>query len=230
MGTLVQSEIRVLQGLTNIYLIRNTNCAFLVDTGSTKSAPRVVSFLHDNNISFGDLNLIIVSHSHHDHVGSLAEVKKQSGAKVLVHEKDADSLKTGIPSFPRGTGVVSKTVTWFSNAFFIKACSYRPVEPEIVLTGDTDLSEYGIDASILCTPGHTAGSISVMVDDDKAVVGDTVFNFFSTIVYPPWADDIEKLRSSWKKLLDTGCKIFYPAHGLPVPVDTLKRQYEKRMK
>jgi glyoxylase-like metal-dependent hydrolase (beta-lactamase superfamily II) len=181
-------------------------------------------------MGFEDLDLIIVTHSHHDHVGSLAEVKKQSGAKVLVHEKDADLLKTGIPSFPMGTGFVSKTVTWFSNAFFRKACSYRPVEPEVLLTGDTDLTEYGINASIICTPGHTDGSISVVVDDDKAVVGDTVFNLFSTIVYPPWADDVEKLRSSWKKLLDTGCKLFYPAHGLPLPVDTLKRLYEKRMK
>ena len=230
MGNIHQSEIRILQGLTNIYLLTNTSCAFLVDTGYTKNAPRVVSFLHDNNLGFGDLKLIIVTHSHHDHVGSLAEVKKQSGAIVLVHKKKAEFLKTGITSFPRGTNIVSKTATWVSNAFLRKACSYRPVEPEIVIAEDIDLSEYGINASILCTPGHTAGSISVIVDGDNAVVGDTVFNFFSTIVYPPWADDIEKLHSSWRKLLDTGCKMFYPAHGLPLPVDMLKKQYEKRVK
>jgi flavorubredoxin len=86
MGLFNQSEIKIIEGLTNIYLLKNPSCAFLVDTGFTKSAPRVANFLQDNNVGFGDLKLIIITHSHHDHVGSLAEVKEQSGAKVLVHQ------------------------------------------------------------------------------------------------------------------------------------------------
>jgi hydroxyacylglutathione hydrolase len=230
MGLLNQSEIQILKGLANIYLLRNPSCALLVDTGHKRNAPRVASFLKENNVGFGDLKLIIITHSHYDHVGSLAEVKEQSGAEVLVHQKEAGFLRKGITTFPKGTNIVSKIATGFSNAFSNKACSYRPVEPEITISVDIDLSEYGINASILCTPGHTDGSISVIVDNDKAVVGDTVFNFLSTIVYPPWADDIDKLHSSWKKLLDTECKVFYPAHGLPVPVDTLRKKYERRLR
>jgi len=190
----------------------------------------VVRFLRENDLGSADLKLIIVTHSHHDHVGSLAEVKEHFGAQVLVHENEAVFLRTGITSFPRGTNIIAKTSTWISNAFLNKACRYRPLEPEILIAGDVDLSEYGMNVSILGTPGHTAGSISVIVDNDKALVGDTVFNLFSTIVYPPWADDVEKLQGSWRKLLDKGCRVFYPAHGLPLPFERLFRKFEQRLK
>ena len=48
MGISKQSDISVLKGLINVYLLKNQRCAFLVDTGYANSASRVINFLRNN--------------------------------------------------------------------------------------------------------------------------------------------------------------------------------------
>jgi len=66
---------------------------------------------------------------------------------------------------------------------------------------------------LLHTPGHTPGSISVIIDNEIAIVGDTMFGVFWWSVYPPFASNPDKLIDSWEKLLETRCRIFLPSHG-----------------
>jgi glyoxylase-like metal-dependent hydrolase (beta-lactamase superfamily II) len=55
--------------------------------------------------------------------------------------------------------------------------------------------------------------MSVIVGDEIAIVGDTMVGTFPGKIFPPFADDVEGVVQSWGKLLETGCRLFLPAHG-----------------
>ena len=64
--------------------------------------------------------------------------------------------------------------------------NYRSVDPDVEVDKTFCLNEFGIDAYIIHTPGHSPGSLSVVVDDEVALVGDTVFGVFRGSVFPPF--------------------------------------------
>jgi hypothetical protein len=57
------------------------------------------------------------------------------------------------------------------------------------------------------------GSISLIIDDEIAAVGDAMVGTLPGKIYPPFADDVPELIRSWEILLNTGCGTFLPAHG-----------------
>ena len=85
-----------------------------------------------------------------------------------------------------------------------------------------------VKAYLLHTPGHTSGSISLIIDDEIALVGDALFHILPWSVFPPFGNDIDQLIESWKKLLGTGCRLFLPAHGSEIKKELLERCYTKR--
>jgi hydroxyacylglutathione hydrolase len=78
------------------------------------------------------------------------------------------------------------------------------------------------------TPGHTTGSMSVIVDDEVALVGDTMFGVFKRSVFPPFADDVSEMIKSWGKLLNSNCKFFLPSHGREKSREQLMTVYNKK--
>jgi glyoxylase-like metal-dependent hydrolase (beta-lactamase superfamily II) len=92
-----------------------------------------------------------------------------------------------------------------------------------------DLNDLGINACIMHTPGHTSGSISVIVDDEIAIVGDTMFGVFGGSVFPPFAENVLQMIQSWGKLLQTNCKVFIPSHGTANSRSLVEKDYVKRV-
>ena len=84
--------------------------------------------------------------------------------------------------------------------------------------------EYGIDGNIIHTPGHTPGSVSVLLDSGDAFVGCLIHNKAPFVLRPGlpiYAQDILQLKDSLKMLIDRGAKTLYPGHGNPVPVQKI---------
>jgi glyoxylase-like metal-dependent hydrolase (beta-lactamase superfamily II) len=80
------------------------------------------------------------------------------------------------------------------------------------------------------TPGHSPGEMAVVIDDEVAFTGDSVIGTIPGSPFPPFADDVEELMRTWKKLLDTGCHTFLPGHGKAVTREELADDYRKRNK
>jgi glyoxylase-like metal-dependent hydrolase (beta-lactamase superfamily II) len=101
------------------------------------------------------------------------------------------------------------------------------VKADVVLTNqDFPLQDFGIDGCIIHTPGHTAGSVSVLLDGGEAFVGcmaHSGFPFRLRPGLPIFSDDIQTLKQSWKPLLERGARVIYPAHGKPFSADEVKR-------
>ena len=53
----------------------------------------------------------------------------------------------------------------------------------------------------------------VIVDNEIALVGDAMIGKFPGSIFPPFADNVPVLVSSWGKLLRTGSLLFLPSHG-----------------
>ena len=77
------------------------------------------------------------------------------------------------------------------------------------------------------TEGHSSGSISVIVDNEIAIVGDAMFGVFKNSVFPPYADNQTEMINSWNVLLDTDCNTFLPGHGKEIKKEFLQKEYYK---
>ena len=77
------------------------------------------------------------------------------------------------------------------------------------------------------TEGHSSGSISVIVDNEIAIVGDAIFGVFKNSVFPPYADNPIEMIKSWRMLLDTDCDTFLPGHGKEVKRELIQKEYYK---
>ena len=88
------------------------------------------------------------------------------------------------------------------------------------------LEEYGIPGKVIYTPGHSSGSVSVLLETGDAFVGDMAMNKFPLRFSPGlpiFAEDPVRLNGSWKSLLDQGAKMVYPAHGEPFSADIIRK-------
>jgi len=94
----------------------------------------------------------------------------------------------------------------------------RLADRDIIIEGDNDefLKGIGIDGVILHTPGHTRDSISVLLSDGSAFVGDAAMNFlrWTGVGHRPiYIEDIDIVYESWRKLRERGARVIYPSHG-----------------
>lgn len=69
--------IRVPMGKSNSYLIKGKNGFILVDGGMQQKSRNIQHALNKINAKFDDINLIVVTHVHYDHVGSLYDIKRK---------------------------------------------------------------------------------------------------------------------------------------------------------
>jgi hydroxyacylglutathione hydrolase len=218
-------------GTSNSYLIKTSTGYLLIDAGNASKAGLFQKKLREFAIDPKEIILIVITHVHYDHVGSLAEIQKITGAKVLVHSKEKDLLQNAITTLPKGTMFLSRVLSSVFQGFAGKRIKFAAVSPDIIIDNEFDLGGYGAQGRVMVTPGHTMGSLSVILESGEAFVGDTCFNVFSlprSSVFPPYADNIELLYESWKILLDSKAKIFLPGHGKPFTREKLAMSLQKR--
>lgn len=213
---------------SNAYVVADGKQAILIDCGMKKKEKKILVALARMQLSPTDIQLIILTHTHYDHAGSLKALQQITKAKVLVHKAEASCLEEGFCELPKGTMWFPKIMSAIGRALNKRVGRYGSVAPDITISKRFDLKPYGIDGYILPTPGHTAGSLSVIIAENHALVGDTLFNIFKKSVFPAYANDQETLLRSWEKLLAIGCEYFYPGHGKPFTRERLQKTYVEK--
>jgi len=219
---------RILNGRCNCYLISNGNRFLLVDSGTKRDWNRLNKRLDKLGATHASL---VLTHCHFDHAENAAKLKQTHGTPVWVHRSEGTCLKNGENPVIQGSTPVTKlliqVLRWTRQ---LVRLNYAPVNHDCLVDERLDLDPFGFPGYILHTPGHTPGSLSVIIENEIALVGDTLFGIFRGSVFPPFADNPKLMVQSWKKLLDTGCTTFLPAHGSERDKAVLKRQYEKYIK
>ncbi|MFW9923605.1 MAG: MBL fold metallo-hydrolase [Candidatus Thorarchaeota archaeon] len=214
-------------GGTNIYLLKIKDGFIQIDAGRKSSVEKYFQFLKKNNIEPNEIKLIIVNHAHSDHVGALKVIQEATKAKVLIQENDKESLIQGKNAAVEPVSITGRVLT----SIMPKSMHYfDPVQPDIVIKDNFSLKEFGLNATIFHTPGHTKGTIAVLDENGNAFVGCNAqgppLRFSPGL--PASAIDINKVIESLEKLVAKGAKIFYVAHGKPIKRETIEKVLKKR--
>ncbi len=216
-------------GLTQVYLLKAADGYIQIDAGYKSNIDKYFKILEKNNINPEDIKLIIVSHAHSDHVGALKEIKDKTKAKVLVNENDAEYLIKGESAEVKPISIIAKILVKILPE---KMLRFDPVQPDIIIKEEFSLEEFGLQAKVVHTPGHTLGTVSVITEEGSAFISCSVHGFPLRMSpgLPGAALDVDEVMKSWEKIIDEGAKDIYIAHGKPFKVDVLKKILKKKKK
>ncbi|MBN2347628.1 MAG: MBL fold metallo-hydrolase [Bacteroidales bacterium] len=217
---------KILQGRSNVYLITTDAGNILIDTGKQNSYKKLIRKLQKLEVEKNGLRFLVLTHSHFDHCANAAALKKYYNCKVILGKAEHKLLNSGKTLLPKGTNVFSNFIVYLGARFFLKRFSFSPVEPDLLIQSKYNLNVSGPDITLLPTPGHSEGSISILVNNEIALVGDAAFGIFRNSAFPPFADNVPTLIKSWGNLLYTGCRLFLPGHGFEISRDILQNEYE----
>ncbi|MFA5559008.1 MAG: MBL fold metallo-hydrolase, partial [Methanofastidiosum sp.] len=149
-------------GATNCYFLKSNSSNVLIDTGYKGKTQIILDFLENNEIPFKNIGLIVLTHAHYDHIGNASELKKITEAKILLHKDDMSLLDLGITD-----SMSTKPLNIWGKILLSKIASidtsFNHLKPDIIIDSDFDLRDYGINGRIIHTPGHSNGSISVIL-------------------------------------------------------------------
>jgi len=212
-------------GFDRCYVIQDAGC-IMVDGGSPGQARAFRQAVARLPLKPEEIKLVVLTHGHWDHIGSAKAIKELTGARLALHRQEKDWLERSLRPLPPGVTTWGRIFVKIM-ALFMPLVHIPATQVELIL-GDEALSlaEYGIPGKIMATPGHSRGSVSVLLETGDAFVGDMAMGEFPMRLSPGlpiFAEDVQQLRQSWQSLLDAGAKTIYPAHGTPFPADIMRQ-------
>jgi len=221
----MKAEIKSFKlGITSCYLVCGKDVV-LVDSGMPDKLKLFQKELARLGVDPMRIKLIVLTHSHFDHSGTASDIRRLTGAKIAIHESERDCVEHDSVLIPKGVNMLGKITKPIIFSFKIP---FRKFTPDILIGNKPyPLTEYGIDGYIMHTPGHTIGSLSIILDSGEAIVGCMAHNGFPfrrKPGLPIYAQDISAIRENWKILIDKGVTRVYPGHGKPFPIEVMKRE------
>ena len=202
----------------NCYLIKTDKGCFLIDTGIKKKRHQLERELEKAGCKPGDLKMIIITHGHFDHVGNATYLRDKYGARIAMHKEDMRMIEGGDLFIDTKGGILIGLIGMLMKLLGLS--EYERFIPDIFLENDQDLSEYGLLAAIIHTPGHSRGSISILTGDGGLFCGD-IFDNVKEPEKTSLIDDRVVFEVSVEKLRRLNCVRIYPGHGNPFNVREL---------
>jgi glyoxylase-like metal-dependent hydrolase (beta-lactamase superfamily II) len=220
-------------GMVNAFIVSFEGKSLIVDTGLPGSAPKFAAVLRRIGQTFSDVRLIVVTHGHVDHAGAALELRKLTGAPVLAHADECCFLCGERPMTFCPTGAFGR---WFLKTR-APLTDYPRFTPDIIMTGSEpfELGNFGVPGSIEATPGHTPGSLSVLLSGAEALVGDMLASGIllggivrkGTARRPPFEEQPAQVGRQLLRLVDGGYQRFYLGHGGPLKAREVLRHARK---
>jgi hydroxyacylglutathione hydrolase len=216
-------------GITTCYLLECSRGYLLVDTAYARDYGRFAKAIGGLGVRLSQIRYLLLTHHHDDHAGFAAHLVGRTGCKVIVHESATPPLSEGESEHTMQPLNRCVRAVFALYGLVHREHTYPPLAvtgKDIVLTGDDFdlLHSIGIDGEILHTPGHSRDSISVVLPDGDAFVGDAAMNFLrfcGTGHRPIWVEDMDAVYDSWRKLAAHGARRIHPAHGRPFAAEEL---------
>src|SRR4030042_4219269 len=177
---------------SNCFIIadENTKEVLVIDPGDEPD--RILDLINENDYN---VKYLVCTHAHFDHVGAVPDLKKETGAKLVIHRDDLELYKST------------------KDQAAILGYELDPLPEPDMFVSEGDKIEVGdLRFEILHTPGHSPGGIC-LYGEGILITGDTLFagSVGRTDLY---GGDIKELKISFKRLmsLSDDVKVF-PGHG-----------------
>jgi glyoxylase-like metal-dependent hydrolase (beta-lactamase superfamily II) len=159
-----------------------------------------------------------------DHVGSAAALRRITGAPIALHRADVSKARAGKHSMPNGRGPTGKVLEHTFNGLRLKF-RFEAFEPDLFLDEGDTLREFGLNARVVHTPGHTRGSLSLLLPKQVMLVGDAIINQFR-VAMPLYGEDIGLAYESLRKIAALHPRVIYSGHGGPFSGADVLRYFE----
>jgi len=141
------------------FVIFGKNNVYLVDSGVADSENTIQNYIQKNGYSINNIKALILTHSHPDHIGSAKNIKEKSGCQVLAHEGEKEWIENIEKQFS------DRPVPGFKS-FISKSVKID----RLVKRNDHIKLEEDIALKVIHTPGHSKGSISLLIENKGVLI------------------------------------------------------------
>ena len=191
----------------NMYLVYDEDTKKTVLIDATAPVPELLDIVKNLGL---DVEYILLTHGHFDHILGLTELKKALGAEAVICHDDL---------------IISDNINEFTRFFGGMEESVPPVYEKFIKDGDV-ITVGNMQIKVIHTPGHTQGGVCYLLNDNL-FSGDTLF-MGSVGRTDLFGGNFDKLSDSVKNKLfklDDNIKV-YPGHGPKTTIGYEKKHNE----
>lgn len=178
------------------YLITTSEGHILINTGLAASGSMIERNISTIGFKLADVRILLTTQAHWDHNGAMAEIKKKTGAKLMVNEKDVPSMEDGGNS---------------DYAYGGNGSNFQPVKVDHSLKPDEIIELGDMKLKMLHHPGHSKGSNSFLftVKDERKSYEVLIANMPTIVTdkkltdvaaYPTLAEDMANTLAAMKSM------------------------------
>lgn len=214
-------EFGEITGVIHPVVLRDEKNLVLIDCGYIGFLPAVEQALQERSLSCGDLTHVLITHHDHDHMGALFALKEKypsimvasgsteapyiSGRCKSLRLEQAEAMQANLPEEQKAFGL----------AFCNLLKNVRPVPVDLEVE-DGDVLDWCGGCTVVGTPGHTPGHISIYVNREKTLItGDAAAleNGVLVLANPQYALDKKQAEASLAKIIHYGAGEVICYHG-----------------
>jgi glyoxylase-like metal-dependent hydrolase (beta-lactamase superfamily II) len=208
-------------GDCNMYLVDCSDSLVLIDTGGGNGVSQVLDNIKDMGFDPRNLEVAFITHCHFDHIGGNKIFKEKTECKIAAHQTEVPDLENLGP------------LTLYDMALE-NGLSFEPSKVDMILKGGEKVRVGDIEFSIVHTPGHSPGGISIVIKEGNYASlfpGDTVSaqGRLGFINGPGF--ELQAWKESIKKMISLKPDRIYPGHGVFVLSGALEHLvlYDQKM-
>lgn len=210
-------------GVTGVtsFLITTPKGHILLDSGLPETVPLIQESVKQLGFRLEDVKILINSHAHFDHAGGFAQLKKLTGAQLMISEADAKLISDG------GRG----DFQWGDKL------SFEPAQVDRILHDKEQIELGGVTMVARLTPGHTKGCTTWTMkvreagrELDVVFVGSTTIPGYKLVNNSLYPNIVEDYAASFTLLKSLNCDVFLGPHGGFFNLEEKKLRLEKGAK
>jgi glyoxylase-like metal-dependent hydrolase (beta-lactamase superfamily II) len=194
----------------NAFLVDGDDGLTLIDVGWAKAPATLLTAVAELGRKPSDVTRIVLTHAHPDHVQGAAELRRHTGARILIHAADSAWLQAGrVPAEGR-SGTLGRLVD------HLPKLHWTPFTADETVT-DGQLIEGSDGLRVIHTPGHSPGHIALYHEPSGTTfAGDAVFHRGELALGPAALAADPQLRAGSLGKLPRDLKAVAFAHGMPL--------------